>query len=396
MSVPGGAPPMHYQQPPGGGYPPGVSKPSSQQDPAVLAAIMLCAAAVLIFVGLISKSWLSFSAGGMDGRGYVAPLGAQICTKELCVQQSLTGLLSMFALVGLLTGFASAAAAGMYGVMTIIGLRQRIPLPPRFGQFVFYAGAGSLGAFAVYVYYEGGMDIRPGWGVFVGGGGMALAIFGIRKLMPFMSDVGHARPPQFAGGYGAPPYGHGAPQYPPQPYPPQPYPPQPYLQQQQQQGYGGWPASAGAPPPQQPQGFAPPQQQGFVRPQPGMPAQQQGSGGWPGSAGAPSPPQQGGHAQPPQGFGATMPGGYAPQQGYAPPQQGPGGWPAHAGAPAPPQGYGSAPPGYGAPHAQHVEQPPAQPMGPPPAPTCPRCGKPGSKFDEQYRRWFCERDQCYL
>ncbi len=134
----------------------------------------------------------------------------------------------------------------------------------------------------------------------------------------------------------------------------------------------------------QPQGFQPPQQQGFGAPPPaqqpyqppaaapapqgyGAPPQQQG--GYPPPGGQPgygAPPQQGGYpppGQPPQGFGQP------PQpQGFGQPPQ--------------PQGFGQPQP-YGAPQPQPYGQPPHQHGGYPPpggqpgyAPPQPAYGQP--------------------
>ncbi|CAN5428979.1 hypothetical protein BH11MYX1_BH11MYX1_15220 [soil metagenome] len=139
----------------------------------------------------------------------------------------------------------------------------------------------------------------------------------------------------------------------------------------------------------QPQGFQPPQQQGFA-PQPATPAPaaapQQGFG-QPPHQGYPPPGGQPGYGAPPQ-QGYPPPGGqpgYPPpggQPGFPPPQQG-FGQPQPQGFGQPqPQPYGAPPQqAYGQPHPQQGGYPPqGQPQGYPPPGGQPGYGQPQQGF----------------
>ncbi len=148
------------------------------------------------------------------------------------------------------------------------------------------------------------------------------------------------QPPQQQG-FGAQP---AAPA--PQPYQPQAAPQPAYGQPQPQGGY----------PPAGPQGYgAPPQQGGFPpQGQPGFPPPQQ-------SFGQPPQPQGFGQPQPQQPYGAPPQQAYGQppqQQGYPPPGQ-PQGYP----PPGQPQGYGQPQQGFGGPQPGYPQAP--NPFAPP-------------------------------
>jgi hypothetical protein len=264
MSVPGGPPyaqqPMQQMQQPPGGMPPRQAGPA---DPARAASIMLLAAAGLMFIGLISKSWLTASAGGRDISIAIGPLGAEMCRGGDCIGAptgKLPGDIELFMYLALISGFAAVAGAAVIGGMTMSGKRN-IPLPPKIAQGLFGLASASMIIFIVRMFSEQG-DMSPGWAMFPAIGGAVLASIGMKKLSPFVT--GSLPTAQAYGQAGAQPMQYGG-----QPYgaqqsqPMQPYgaqqsqPMQPYGAQQSQpmQPYGAQQSQPMQP--QQPQQAAP-------------------------------------------------------------------------------------------------------------------------------------------
>jgi hypothetical protein len=228
-----------YQQPMGGGgYPQGGSASSGPQDPAKTAAIMLCVAAGLLFIGMVSKAWVTASMGSRDASLHIGPMGIEACHGSICIDTGggkMPGDVELIMMIALISGFASVAAAGVFGGFTLAHKKDKIPVPPRIGQILFGVAAGSFVIFVIRIFSEGGHDLGPGWAMFPGIGGAVLASVGIKKLTPFLGQPALAAgSPQ---GYGQQPYGqHGY----GQPNAQQSQPMQPYGQQP---GYGQQPAA---------------------------------------------------------------------------------------------------------------------------------------------------------
>ena len=143
-------------------------------------------------------------------------------------------------MLALISGFASAAAAGTFGGMALAGKTDKIPLPPRLAQMAFGLAAFSMTFFVIRMISEKG---EISWAGFPAIGGVILAGVGLKKLTPFLAAK-PALPPgaqqQFANQSQQQPMGpYGNQSQPMQPYGNQSQPMQPYGQQSQpMQPYG--------------------------------------------------------------------------------------------------------------------------------------------------------------
>lgn len=222
---------------------------------------MLVVAAALILIGTISKSWFHAGMHGTDVN--VGLTGAEVCYESRCVDapnDNLPDVMPLFMYMGLIGGIAAAAAAGVFGGMSLANKRDKIPVPPKFGHIaIAVAGIGMLGFFLRVIAEGGKGDTNPSWAIVPAIGGLIVASVGLRRLAPFLPSPA-ARLPAGAPPYGQQPYGqqpYG--QQPGQaPYGQQPYgqaPQQPYANQSQpmqpqppQQGYGQQPMPQGGAP----------------------------------------------------------------------------------------------------------------------------------------------------
>jgi hypothetical protein len=298
-----------------------------------------------MFVGLLSKSWVTASAGFRDMKVAIGPLGAEACSGSICRDtptDKLPGDVVFVMWIALIAGFASVALAGWLGGATLLGKRDKYP-PVKLAQLAFGLATFAFVFFIIRMFSEGTRGLAPGWASFPAIVGVVLASVGLKKLRPFLPEVASGGTAGHAFG-GQLPYGQ---------------PPQGPYGQPPQGPYGQPPQGPYGQPPQGPYGQ----------------------------------PPQGPYGQPPYGQPAHAPiGHHAP---HGPPPQGP---PVsapvgqqHHGQPPHGQSQGMAPPG-----------PPPQgmaPPGPPPpqqaVPSCPRCGQP-LQFVAQYQRWFCAREQQYV
>jgi hypothetical protein len=243
---------------------------------------MLLVAAGLMFIGLVSKAWITANAGGRDATLNIGPLGLEVCRGSVCIDGKggkMPGDVELLMMLSLIGGFAAVAAAGAFGGATLAKKQSAVPVAPRIGQIVIGFASAMMMIFVVRIFAEGGHGLGPGWAMFPGIGGGILGSVGIKKLMPLW---GAAASTGMAQGYGQQPYGQ-------QPYgqqanasqPMQPYGQQPNAQQSQpMQPYGQQP-NAQQSQPMQPYAQQPQQaQHGYGQPQ-------QGPGGWPAGAGAP-------------------------------------------------------------------------------------------------------------
>lgn len=156
-------------------------------DPALRPAIALVICAVVIFIAILSKSWVT--AGARDFEIHVGPIGIEACMASVCrdpgrMGDKLDGDISLFQTLALLGGFASVAAAGAFGGMTIAGKRDRLP-SWKLANVAFVLAAFGMSYFEVRVLSKG-HGAGLGWAVFPGLGGVIAAGVFIRKLKNFL------------------------------------------------------------------------------------------------------------------------------------------------------------------------------------------------------------------
>jgi hypothetical protein len=218
---------------------------------------MLLVAAALILVGTISKNWITGGRG--ENAVHIGPMGAEVCMESRCIDvpsRGMDGDIEAIMVLAMISGFASAAAAGTFGGMAFAGKSSQIPIPPKLAQIAFGLAAFSMTFFVIRMLSEKG---EISWAGFPAIGGVILAGVGLKKLMPFLGQ--RALPA-------------GQPQYPNQSQPMNPYanqsqPMQPYPNQTQPQ-HGSQPYQ------QQPQyGSQPYQQPMQAQPQYGSQPHQQ-------------------------------------------------------------------------------------------------------------------------
>jgi len=199
---------------------------------------MLVIAAVLILIGTVSKNWVSGGRGSRDI--HIGPMGAEACFSSVCTDiptRGIDGDIEAIMVIALISGLASAAAAGTFGGMALAGKTDKIPLPPRLAQMAFGLAAFSMTFFVIRMISEKG---EISWAGFPAIGGVILAGVGLKKLTPFLAAK-PALPPgaqqQFANQQPMGQYGNQS--QPMQPYGQQSQPMQPYGQQSQpMQPYG--------------------------------------------------------------------------------------------------------------------------------------------------------------
>jgi hypothetical protein len=234
MSVPGGPPPMqqlpqHPMQPLH--QPAGATGPA---DPAKSTAIALCIAAVLILVGTVSKSW--FSADMRGASVHLGVMGGEVCESGHCIDIPIDKLgkrmpeLEFFAMIGMLGGFAAAAAAGVFGGMTLAGKKDKLP-PLKLAQIAYGIASFGMTAFFIRIIAEGGKgDVGPSWAIVPGLGGVIFAFVMTNKLKAFLPTAPAlpAGAPQPGGFYGHQGYANSSqPMQPQNPYANQSQPMQP-------------------------------------------------------------------------------------------------------------------------------------------------------------------------
>ena len=228
---------------------------------------MLVIAAVLILIGTVSKNWIT--AGSREV--HIGPMGAEACMSSVCIDvptRGIDGDIEAIMILAMLSGFASAAAAGMFGGMALAGKTDRIPVSPRLAQAAFGLAAFSMTFFIIRMLSEKG---ELSWAGFPAIIGVILAGVGLKKLTPFLA-ARPALPPGAQQSQGMPPHGQQSQPMPPfanqsgsqpyqnqsgmQPQPPygsQPYPHHPNQSQPMQQPpYGAQPQHQMAPPPMPP------------------------------------------------------------------------------------------------------------------------------------------------
>src|SRR5512143_4114686 len=154
MSVPG--------MPPQGPVP--AAQPAQPADPAKSASIMLVVAAALILIGTVSKAW--FHAGMHGTEVNVGLTGAEVCFGSRCVDapnDNLPDVVPLFMYMGLIGGIAAAAAAGLFGGMSLANKRDKIPVPSKLAHTaIAVAGVGMVGSSASSPRVARATPIRAG------------------------------------------------------------------------------------------------------------------------------------------------------------------------------------------------------------------------------------------
>ena len=190
-------------------------------DPAKSAAIMLAVAAVLILIGTVSKSWLTAGSGNV----HIGPLGIEACVGSTCVSvptRGVPGDLELVMMLAVISGFASAALAGLIGFLALTGKRDKVP-PPKLANIAFGLAAFSMVYFLIRGISENG---ELSWAGFPAIAGVILAGTGLKKLIPFLPvrSQPQAPAPYAQAPHAQPPYGQSPAQQ-SQPMQPQMAPP---------------------------------------------------------------------------------------------------------------------------------------------------------------------------
>ena len=236
------------------------------------AGIMLAVAAVLILVGTVSKSWI---ASPESDEVHMGPRGIEACMDSVCVDVPTRGLdtdIEVMMMIAMISGFASAAAAGVFGGMALARRTDWVVIPPGLANLCFALAALSMTVFLVRMIGEKG---EVSWAGFAAIGGVVVAAAGLMTLRPHLGTGApgahqQARPMQPIQPYGSQPYQQSPYANQSQPMQPQPYAnqsqpmQQPYANQSQpmqpQPQYGSQPQH-GSQPYQQPQHGSQPYQQ---------------------------------------------------------------------------------------------------------------------------------------
>jgi hypothetical protein len=146
---------------------------------------MLAVAAVLILIGTVSKSWITGGGGSRDI--HIGPMGMEACMSGVCIDMPARGIpgdIEAIMMLAMLSGFASAAAAGTFGGMALAGKTDRVPVPPKLAHVAFGLAAFSMMFFLIRMISEKG---EISWAGFPAIGGVILAGVGLKKLTPFLT-----------------------------------------------------------------------------------------------------------------------------------------------------------------------------------------------------------------
>lgn len=179
---------------------------------------MLIVAAVLILIGIISRNWISAS----HGEYRIGPMGLEVCHSSVCFdvpnERGLPNDLELVMLLAVVSGFASAIAAGVFGGMALAKKHHKLPVP-RLANIAFGLAAFSFVYFMIRVFTEVPRS-APGWawapaiaGVIVGG-------IGLKRLLAVAPARSYQPNPMPQQPYGQQPYGQ--PMQPPAMQPPAP------------------------------------------------------------------------------------------------------------------------------------------------------------------------------
>ena len=169
---------------------------------------MLAVAAVMVLVGTVSKSWI---ASPESADVHMGPRGMEACMDSVCVDVPTRGLdtdIEVMMTIAMLSGFASAAAAGVFGGMALARRTDRVVVPPRLANACFALAAVSMTVFLIRMVGEKG---EVSWAGFVAIGGVVVAAAGLVMLRPHLvAGATHAhqqaQPMQPMQQYGSQPY----------------------------------------------------------------------------------------------------------------------------------------------------------------------------------------------
>ena len=147
---------------------------------------LLLGCVVLIFLGLVTKSWLVGTSRGVAIA--VGPFGIASCAAGTCSDVAwsdprlkLPGDVHVLAILTWLTGIVALLAAAGYGVLAFRGMRERMP---RYGYALaaFALALATSVLFAIRVYTESGSNASFGWSVVPALGGLVIALVLARRL----------------------------------------------------------------------------------------------------------------------------------------------------------------------------------------------------------------------
>jgi len=148
---------------------------------------LLLGCVVLIFVGLVTKSWLTGTSRGVPIA--VGPFGIESCADGAgCSgvawgdpRLKLPGDVHVFAILTWLSGILAMIAAAGYGTLAFRNLRQRMP-PYGYAVAMFVAALGAMIVFAIRVYTESGSNASFGWSLVPALGGAIGGLVLLRRL----------------------------------------------------------------------------------------------------------------------------------------------------------------------------------------------------------------------
>ncbi len=193
---------------------------------------MLAVATVLILAGTVSKSWI---ASPESDDVHMGPRGIEACMDSVCVDVPTRGLdtdIEIMMTIAMISGFASAAAAGLFGGMALARRTDWVVVPPGLANLCFALAALSMTVFLIRMVGEKG---EVSWAGFAAIGGVVVAAAGLMTLRPHLGTAApgahqQPRPMQPMQQYGSQPYQQAP--YANQSQPMQPYG-QPYANQSQ-------------------------------------------------------------------------------------------------------------------------------------------------------------------
>jgi hypothetical protein len=147
---------------------------------------LLLGCVVLIFVGLVTKSWLVGSSRGVAVS--IGPFGVESCAGGACSDVAwsdprlkLPGDVRVLAILTWLTSIVALLAAAGYGTAAFRGMRDRMP-PYGYAIGAFAAALAIAVLFAIRVYTESGSNASFGWSLLPAFGGLIAALVLARRL----------------------------------------------------------------------------------------------------------------------------------------------------------------------------------------------------------------------
>jgi hypothetical protein len=175
QSLPSAPPPAPYPYPPAPYQAAPVSAPAPVRDQTTtMIAVGLFVAAVVMFAGLITKSWFTVPGGGIGLTGVEACMGERCMSISLSDIPKLPGDIPLFGYLGLLAGLAAIGCAAAMGGMLLSNKAHKIPL--KAFNAVFGIAAFSTTMFLMRIYSDDPKHASFGWSGFTAIG--ALIVIG--------------------------------------------------------------------------------------------------------------------------------------------------------------------------------------------------------------------------